>query len=51
MKSSISRSPACLGAAPANDREVAHPEVWPALETLIDPITRGDVIGSRIEQR
>ena len=22
--------------------EVAHPEVWPALENLIDPITRGD---------
>jgi len=22
--------------------EVAHPEVWPALEKLIDPITRGD---------
>ena len=22
--------------------EVAHPEVWPALEKLVDPITRGD---------
>ena len=22
--------------------EVAHPEVWPALERLVDPITRGD---------
>jgi hypothetical protein len=22
--------------------EVAHPEVWPALEKLIDPVTRGD---------
>ena len=22
--------------------EIAHPEVWPALENLIDPITRGD---------
>lgn len=22
--------------------EVAHPEVWPALEELVDPITRGD---------
>ncbi len=22
--------------------EAAHPEVWPALETLVDPITRGD---------
>jgi len=22
--------------------EVAHPEVWPALENLVDPITRGD---------
>jgi transposase len=22
--------------------EIAHPEVWPALEKLIDPITRGD---------
>ncbi len=22
--------------------EVAHPEVWPALESLVDPLTRGD---------
>src|ERR1700674_3605532 len=22
--------------------EIAHPEVWPALEGLVDPITRGD---------
>ena len=22
--------------------EVAHPEVWPALEKLVDPVTRGD---------
>src|SRR5438132_11933943 len=22
--------------------EVAHPEVWPALEKLVDPLTRGD---------
>jgi hypothetical protein len=22
--------------------EVAHPEVWPALEALVDPVTRGD---------
>src|SRR5262245_14119841 len=22
--------------------EVAHPEVWPALEQLVDPVTRGD---------
>jgi hypothetical protein len=22
--------------------EVMHPEVWPALETLVDPVTRGD---------
>ena len=22
--------------------EVLHPEVWPALERLVDPITRGD---------
>ena len=28
----------------AGDRpyEVAHPEVWPALEKLVDPVTRGD---------
>jgi hypothetical protein len=22
--------------------EAAHPEVWPALEKLVDPVTRGD---------
>src|SRR5829696_4802241 len=22
--------------------EIAHPEVWPALEQLVDPVTRGD---------
>ena len=22
--------------------ETAHPEVWPALEKLVDPVTRGD---------
>src|SRR5271170_2551141 len=22
--------------------EVAHPDVWPALEKLVDPVTRGD---------
>ena len=23
--------------------EAAHPEVWPALEKLVDPVTRGDL--------
>jgi len=30
------------GSAGKRPYEVAHPEVWPALENLIDPITRGD---------
>src|SRR5205814_8563976 len=28
--------------ARANDRTIAHPEVWPKLEKLVDPVTRGD---------
>jgi hypothetical protein len=47
---SVDLAAGCLALHEGEPYHLAHPEVWPALETLINPNTRSAIAAALVEQ-